>query len=184
MTPDTKIAGECRTWSEAMRRVHALSEQESLEDIGDLLDRAAARIEALEARTYAHMCRMDHVEIVFNDSEVEPCPLCVANATITRLRALVESAYRDAELLRSALQGIIDTDNHLHEGGEETRLFRADEQAARNALAGIGDYKGAHRDTCVKALAEFVGFHARGLAVPNRLWKQAADALGRLGRAT
>ena len=139
MTTDTKIAEELRNLYSAIAPAMWSGEsEECVLDKADaaLLDRAAARIEALEARTYAHMCRMDHVEIGFNDSEVEPCPLCVANGTITRLRALVESAYRDAELLRSALQGII------------------------------------------------VEFHARGLAVPNRLWKQAADALDRLERAT
>ena len=158
MTTDTKIAEELRGVSRTMLQMHEAGIPYTLTPDG--LRKLSTGLDRAADRVEA-----DAKEI-------------------TRLRALVESAYRDAELLRSALQGIIDTDNHLHEGGEETRLFRADEQAARNALAGIGDYKGAHRDTCVKALAEFVEFHARGLAVPNRLWKQAADALGRLERAT
>ena len=184
MTTDTKIAEELRNLYSAIAPAMWSGEsEECVLDKADaaLIDRAAARIEALEAEsgTKSDMLRTTGRKVGERDETIS-----IQHAEITRLRALVESAYRDAELLRSALQGIIDTDNHLHEGGEETRLFRADEQAARNALAGIGDYKGAHRDTCVKALAEFVGFHARGLAVPNRLWKQAADALGRLGRAT
>jgi hypothetical protein len=46
--------------------------------------------EQLHHRTYAHMCRDDHIQIGHNDSSCELCPLCRANNEIERLQAKID----------------------------------------------------------------------------------------------
>lgn len=41
--------------------------------------------------SYAHMCRMDHVQIGHDDSEHERCPLCRANDRADALEAMLAS---------------------------------------------------------------------------------------------
>lgn len=46
---------------------------------------------------YAHMCRDDHMEVGFNDSKIEPCPMCVTTQTLLLIYGItVDPEVRDA----------------------------------------------------------------------------------------
>ena len=55
-----------------------------------------ARVAALEANSYPHMCRDEHEQIGHRDSEHEMCPVCRALGRVTRLaEALRQVEWHD-----------------------------------------------------------------------------------------
>ena len=93
---DTPAADDALTDAEIIeiRDEHLPSQGEQF----DCLAFARAVIRAANDTTYAHMCRMDHVEIGHNDSEHELCPLCRMQ---NERDALAERAERLHKALRN-----------------------------------------------------------------------------------
>jgi hypothetical protein len=145
------------------RAVRSLcGERPTLEESADLGPKARAELAALRSRrTYAHMCRADHVEIGFNDSEIEPCPLCDAMnrraplAAAAQRTGLPDAITREAARVVSEWSETFKVAPDCEDPPPLLSLHSMVEASIRNALAAAGEGERA----VMRRLLEAIGPH-------------------------